>query len=72
MMEQDVHDLSPSLSRQTSQSRKDIETDVMDECTRGIVQITQRMDGHLRQAEVDAEQAIALSRRVIAENDEVS
>lgn len=72
MAEQDVYELTPSLSRQSSQTKKDIEIDVMDECARGIVQIAQRMDGHLRQAEVDAEQAVVLGRRAVAENDEVS
>ncbi|OWZ53685.1 hypothetical protein C368_04069 [Cryptococcus neoformans 125.91] len=72
MAEQDVYELTPSLSRQSSQTKKDIEIDVMDECARGIVQIAQRMDGHLRQAEVDAEQAVVLGRRAVAENDEKS
>ncbi|WVQ75384.1 hypothetical protein IAR50_005004 [Cryptococcus sp. DSM 104548] len=65
------HDINdPSIGRQSSQSKKEIDTVVMDECARGIVQIVQRVDGHLRQAEADAEQAAGLARKVMGENNE--
>ncbi|TYJ55176.1 hypothetical protein B9479_004110 [Cryptococcus floricola] len=65
------HDINdPSLHRQPSQSKKEMDTIVMDECARGIVQIVQRVDGHLRQAETDAGQAAQLARKVMGENDE--
>ncbi|WVN91089.1 uncharacterized protein L203_106336 [Cryptococcus depauperatus CBS 7841] len=68
-IEQDAYD-SPSLSRHSSHSKKEIDTIVMDECARGILQIAQRVDHHLKQAEVDTGQASDMGKGLLKENEE--
>ncbi|WVQ81448.1 hypothetical protein IAT38_003572 [Cryptococcus sp. DSM 104549] len=69
MADQEAYD-PYALSRQGSSGKKEIDTIVMDECARGISSIADRVDGHLRQAEADVGQALAMGEQLVAEADE--
>ncbi|WWC97695.1 hypothetical protein V866_004579 [Kwoniella sp. B9012] len=67
------HDPYDSVSsRHSSSGRQEIDAIVMDECARGITSIVERVDGHLRQAEMGNNQAMTLAKRVLLENDQQS
>ncbi|OCF72444.1 hypothetical protein I204_06823 [Kwoniella mangroviensis CBS 8886] len=67
------HDPYDSVSsRHSSSGRQEIDAIVMDECARGITSIVERVDGHLRQAEMGNNQAMNLAKRLLLENDQQS
>ncbi|WVW79054.1 hypothetical protein I302_101017 [Kwoniella bestiolae CBS 10118] len=59
-------------SRQSSSGRQEIDAIVMDECARGITSIVDRVDGHLRQAEMGNHQAMNMAKQLVLENDQQS
>ncbi|KAK4685638.1 hypothetical protein P7C73_g4506, partial [Tremellales sp. Uapishka_1] len=48
--------------------RHEIDAVVMEECARGIASLTEKVEGHLKQAQSNGEQAVALACRVMEEN----
>ncbi|WWC73238.1 uncharacterized protein I206_107204 [Kwoniella pini CBS 10737] len=58
-------------TRHAVSGRQDIDAIVMDECARGITSIVDRVDDHLRQADVANTQAIILAKQLIEEKQQV-
>ncbi|WWC64175.1 uncharacterized protein I303_106783 [Kwoniella dejecticola CBS 10117] len=70
LVEHDDYGVAPA--RSPISGRQEVDAIVLDECARGVSSIIERLEGHLRQAEMGNSQAITLAKQLIEDRQQHS